>query len=76
MLENIRGLDETVQYGNGMQRMDGMNRKTQQLTENQGKLNQLTGFNLALANTFILVFDIAMLLLSAHLYSKGITDFS
>ena len=76
VLENIRGLDETVQYGNGMQRMDGMNRKTQQLTENQGRLNQLTGFNLALANTFILVFDIAMLLLSAHLYSKGITDFS
>lgn len=28
VLENIRGLDETVQYGNGMQRMDGMNRKT------------------------------------------------
>lgn len=76
VLENIRGLDETVQYGNGMQRMDGMNRKTQQITENQGKLNKLTGFNLALANTFILVFDIAMLLLSAHLYSKGITDFS
>jgi len=76
VLENIRGLDETVQYGNGMQRMDGMNRKTQQLIENQGKLNKLTGFNLALANTFILVFDIAMLLLSAHLYSKGITDFS
>ena len=76
VLENIRGLDETVQYGNGMQRMDGMNRKTQKLTENQGRLNQLTGFNLALANTFILVFDIAMLLLSAHLYSKGITDFS
>ena len=74
VLENIRGLDETVQYGNGMQRMDGMNRKTQQLTENQGNLNKLTGFNLALANTFILVFDIAMLLLSAHLYSKGITD--
>lgn len=76
VLENIRGLDETVQYGNGMQRMDGMNSKTQKLTENQGKLNKLTGFNLALANTFILVFDIAMLLLSAHLYSKGITDFS
>ena len=76
VLENIRGLDETVQYGNGMQRMDGMNAKTNQLTENQGKLNRLTGFNLALANTFILVFDIAMLLLSAYLYSEDITDFS
>lgn len=76
VLENIRGLDETVQYRCGKSRMDGMNRKTAQLTENQGKLNKLTGFNFALANTFILVFDIAMLLLSAHLYSKGITDFS
>lgn len=76
VLENIRCLDETIQYRSGKSRMDGMNRKTQQLTENQGKLNKLTGFNLALANTFILVFDIAMLLLSAHLYSKGITDFS
>lgn len=76
VLENIRGLDETVQYRCGKNRMDGMNRKTAQLTENQGKLNKLTCFNLALANTFILVFDIAMLLLSAHLYSKGITDFS
>lgn len=76
VLENIRGLDETVQYRCGKNRMDGMNRKTALLTENQGKLNKLTGFNLALANTFILVFDIAMLLLSAHLYSKGITDFS
>ena len=75
VLENIRGLDETVQYGNGMQRMDGMNRKTQQLTENQGKLNKLTGFNIALANTFILVFDIAMLLLSAHLYTTGKVEF-
>ena len=53
-----------------------MNLKTQQLTENQGKLNKLTGFDLALSNMFILVFDMAMLLLSAYLYSMGITDFS
>ena len=75
VLENIRGLDETVQYGNGRSRMDGMNAKTNQLTENQGKLNRLTGFNLALANTFILVFDIAMLLLSARLYTTGEVGF-
>lgn len=75
VLENIRGLDETVQYQNGKARMDGMNAKTAQLTENQGRLNRLTGFNLALANTFILVSDLAMLLLSAYLYSKGITEF-
>lgn len=76
VLENIRGLDETVQYGNGSHRMEGMNYKTHKLIENQGKLNKLTGFNLALANTFILVSDIAMLLLATYLYSNGMVNFS
>lgn len=71
VLENIRGLDETAQYNTGSKRMQGMNEKTDHLTQNQGKLSQLTGFNLALANTFILVFDIAMLLMATSLYNKG-----
>lgn len=75
VLENIRGLDETVQYQNGQNRMKGMNDKTHQLTENQGKLNKLTGINLAIANTFILVFDILMLCLGASLYSSGTVAF-
>ncbi len=75
VLENIRGLDETVQYQNGQNRMKGMNDKTHQLTENQGKLNKLTGINLAIANTFILVFDILMLCLAASLYSSGTVAF-
>lgn len=75
VLENIRGLDETVQYRNGRSRMDGMNAKTRQLTEHQGKHNRLTGVNLALADAFILVSDIAMLLLAAYLYSTGAVGF-
>ena len=75
VLENIRGLDETVQFGVGQQRMDGMNAKTNQLTENQGKLNKLTGYNTAIANTFILLFDIAVVLLGLHLYSAGEVGF-
>ncbi len=71
VLENIRGLDETAQYNTGSKRMQGMNEKNDHLTQNQGKLSQLTGFNLALANTFILVFDIAMLLVATSLYNKG-----
>ncbi len=76
VLESIRGLDETIQYGNGQQRLEGMNKKTNELSLSQGQLNKLTGYNIAIANTFILVFDTAMLLLSAYLYSEGITDFS
>ena len=75
MLENIRGLDETIQYGCGEGRLKDMDEKTVSLSGKQGELNKLTGTNLALANSFILVFDLAMLILCAFLYDKGIVDF-
>ena len=75
MLESIRGLDETVQYGGGADRLHKLTEKTKELSAKQGKLNKLTGTNLALANTFILFFDIAMLTLCTALYSRGIVGF-
>ncbi|MBR2668409.1 MAG: ABC transporter ATP-binding protein [Solobacterium sp.] len=71
MLESIRGLDETIQYGGGEKRLQNLTKKTIELSEKQSRLNKLTGVNLALANTFILFFDIAMLALSSVLYSRG-----
>jgi ATP-binding cassette subfamily C protein len=72
VLESIRGLDETIQYGGGSERITGLNRRTEALSEKQGKLNKLTGVNLALANTMILIFDLAMLVLCASLYANGV----
>lgn len=75
MLESIRGLDETIQYGGGKKRLDELTGKTVRLSEKQSKLNKLTGTDLALANTFILFFDVAMLALCTVLYSNGIVGF-
>ncbi len=75
MLESIRGLDESIQYGGGKARLEGLTDKTNALSEKQGKLNKLTGVNLSLANTFILVFDAAMLALCAFLYSQKLVGF-
>lgn len=72
MLESIRGLDETIQYGGGQERLQKLTDKTNDLSAKQGKL---TGVNLARANTFILFFDAAMLILCTVLYSKGIIGF-
>lgn len=71
MLESIRGLDETVQYGNGKERMKALDEKTTELSKKQSAFNRLTGTNLAAANSMILVFDTAMLALSALLYLNG-----
>ena len=75
VLESIRGLDETIQYGGGKARLNGLTNKTNALSEKQGRLNKLTGINLALANTFILFFDVSMLALCAFLYTRGAVGF-
>ncbi len=75
VLESIRGLDDTIQYGGGRQRLSDLIEKTKSLSEKQGKLNRLTGTNLALANTVILIFDLAMLILGSWLYTKGAIGF-
>ena len=74
VLENIRGLNETIQYGRGNDRMKLMNSRTDALSQKQSALNRLTGTNLAIANTFILIFDSAALILSLSLYDSGQTD--
>ena len=74
MLENIRGLDETLQYDNGENRKNSMNEKTKKLSAAQKKLTNLNGTNLAIANTFILIFDIAMVILSIILLKNGIIN--
>ena len=71
MLESIRGLDETIQYSGGADRLAGLTDKTAELSGKQSRLNRLTGVNLALANTFILFFDAAMLALCTVLYSQN-----
>ena len=75
MLESIRGLDETLQYHGGEKRLNEITDKTNQLSAKQGKLNRLTGTNMALANTFIWLSDIAMLGTCLMLYNSGKVGF-
>jgi len=75
MLESIRGLDETVQYGGGRNRLRELSQKTDELSARQGELNRLTGVNLALTNSMILLSDLAMLLLGSALCAAGRLDF-
>lgn len=75
MLESIRGVDETQQYHGGAKRLAEITDKTNALSEKQGLLSRLTGTNLALANTLILFFDLAMLGLCTLLYRQGAVGF-
>ncbi len=61
VLENIRGLDETIQYDSSRSRMAAMHKQSKVL--------------LAIANTFILVFDVLMTVCAGWLYTTGKVGF-
>lgn len=67
VLESLRGLPETIQYGQGHCRLAEMNRRTDELSQVECRMKRTAGKNTAVTNTVILVFDLAMLLASAKL---------
>ena len=67
VLDSLRGLSETLQYGQGEKRMADMNAQTDNLSKDEERMKRTAGRNTAVTNTVILVFDLAMLFLSASL---------
>lgn len=67
VLDSLRGLPETVQYGQGRKRLPEMDAQTDALSQTEAHMKRTAGKNTAAVNTTILLFDLAMLFLSAHL---------
>lgn len=75
VLDNLRGLSETIQFGTGKKRLEEMNNKTDELSADEEQMKKTTGYNMAVTNTVIMLFDIAMLFVSAMLYQNGAVGF-
>lgn len=75
VLDSLRGLLETIQYGTGQARLEEMNAKTDQLLVQEEKMKRLTGRNTAMTNTVILAFDLVMLWASTLLSMNGVIGF-
>lgn len=67
VLDSLRGLPETIQYGQGRARMEAMNVQTDALAKDGEQMKRTEGRNTAVTSTVILVFDLAMLFASAAL---------
>lgn len=67
VLDSLRGLSETIQYGQGEQRMEEMNRQTDHLSTEEERTKRTGSRNTAVTGAVILIFDLAMLLSSAKL---------
>ncbi len=75
VLDSLRGLSETIRYGQGEKRLSEMNAKTDELSEDEAKMKRTAGRNMAVTNTVILIFALFMLFVSAMLYQNGSVGF-
>lgn len=71
VLDSLRGLNETIQYDRGAERRAEMDARTDALSKEEAKLKRLTGQNMGITNTAILLFDLAMLVSCAALVQRG-----
>ena len=60
MLDSLRGLSETLQYGQGEKRLECICKKTDALALDEERMKRVAGQNQAVTNTVILIFDLCM----------------
>ena len=70
VLDSIRGLSEILQYGQGNTRLNKMNQLTDELSE-EGRMKRVSGRNMAVTNTIILIFDLTMFLSPQMFFQNG-----
>ena len=76
LLDSFRGLDETLQYGQGENRKKEMSEKSIQLGNMQKSLSQMEGTQRAITNMAILLFSFGMLFLTLYLQNTGAISFT
>lgn len=71
VLDSLRGLDETIQYGQGAIRKYQMSKRSEKLVKIQKDLSRMEGAQRSLTNLLILLCSFGMLFFSLKLYQNG-----
>ena len=71
VLDSLRGLDETIQYGQGEKRKEQMTGRSKNLAGMQESLSKMEGSQRSFTNMVILLASFGMLALTIWLYAKG-----
>ena len=75
VLDSLRGLDETIQYGQGEKRKAQMTERSKKLSGMQKDLSHMEGAQRSFTNMVILLASFGMLALTIWLYAKGSMGF-
>lgn len=75
VLDSLRGVDETIQYGRGRARAEQMDGRSSRLDKKQKEMKDLEGTQRGVTNILILVFSFGMLFLTTWLTLNGEMSF-
>ena len=75
VLDSLRGLDETIQDGQGEKRKEQMSERSKNLAGMQESLSKMEGSQRSFTNMVILLASFGMLALTIWLYDKGAMGF-
>ena len=71
VLDSLRGLEETIQYGQGQNRMDQMEKSSIDLVDKDGQLKKTAAKGRAGVDSLLIFFDFLMILTAAVLFSQN-----
>lgn len=75
LLDSLRGLSETIQYHSGNERLEEIRNRSSRLEEHQKELKRVEGVQRAFTDGAILLFSLAMLVISGLLMIEGRIEF-
>ncbi len=76
VLDSLRGLDETIQYAQGNDRLTKIKERSEAIVQRQKKLNHLEASQRSSTTLAILIFSFLMLLLMGFGYLSGQVDYT
>lgn len=74
VLDSLRGVKESIQYGTGKKRLEEIYEYSNSLSNKEKQLKGAAGTSAALTSGIILVFDVVMIFASAILLERGAID--
>jgi len=71
VLESLRGIKESIQYGTGEDRLLELEERSAHLAGLEGRMKRAAGRNAAVTNTVILLVDLAVIIVGGRLFTNS-----
>lgn len=71
VLDSLRGLEESIQYGMEETRLFEMKQKSKKLSELEGRLKEGIGNNTAITNSVVLILSLIFFMSASYLFLQG-----